>query len=438
MATRKPPDGRGPSKGVVGRGGPGGRGPQPAGERGSPAGRGGQGPAGSASGKGPPGKGPPGKGPPGKAPPGKGPPGKGPGRSNPNATRDDARRAALKASRVLSAKLHGATLVQKTDTKATQFDIEMPSLDKIEVEIPTPPAITDADVEAYVQDLIRFSLKKSPRLEGEPIALMDEILVDSTGYCRGVVFSAQADQWLTMRENPLLPSLFDQLVGLGVGESTVVNLRLPSSYPDPEFADSLAAFAIHVKSAMRPPDDVSRDELMRELNYGQTWDVAKEKVRAELEDSLAKELITKAKEAVLEELERRGKSEVPDAAIKAHLAETWRETDGKGMAKAGVDFDAQQTALKRFQETEENQTVARHELWRVAFLEEAARHFDVQVDRKDLKVLMGKAAEAMGLDKSLVDPALDRMESLSQKLTNEMRLARAFDVVLEKTTIRFV
>lgn len=435
MATRNPQDGRGPAKGVVGRGGPNGRGPNaPPGERGAASGRPGKGPAG----KGPAGKGPAGKGPAGKGPAGKGPAGKAPARVNPNATRDDARRAALKASRDLSAKLHGATLVQKTDTKATQFDIEMPSLDKIEVEIPTPPAVTDADVEAYVQDLIRFSLKKMPRLEGEPIALMDEILVDSTGYCRGVVFSAQADQWLTMRENPLLPSLFEQLVGLGVGESTVINLRLPASYPDPEFAKSLAAFAIHVKAAMRPPDDVGRDELMRELNYGQTWAEAKEKVRAELEDSLAKELIAKAKEAVLEELERRGKSDVPDTAIDAHLAETWRETDGQGMAKAGVDFDAQQAALKRFQETEENRTVARQELWRVAFLEEAARHFDVQVDRTDLKQLMGKAAEAMGLDKSLVDPALDRMEGLSQKLTNEMRLARAFDLVLEKTTVRFV
>ncbi len=218
----------------------------------------------------------------------------------------------------------------------------------------------------------------------------------------------------------------------------MVNLRLPENYPDPDFADSLAAFAIHVKAAKRPPDDVGRDTLMRELNYGDTWEIAKEKLRSELEDAMARELIIKAKEAVLEELERRGKDEVPDTAIDAHLADTWRKTDGKGLAQVGVDFDNQQSALKTFQENEENRVVARQELWRVAFLEEAARHFDVQVDRKDLRVLMGKAAEAMGLDASLVDGALDRMEALSKKLTNEMRLGRAFDIVLEKTVVRFV
>ena len=357
---------------------------------------------------------------------------------DPNATRDDARRQALKASRDLSVKLHGATLVQKSNLEATKFRVEMPSLSGIEVEVSTPPPVTDADIDAYVKDLVRFALKKVPRRDGEPIALNDEILVDSTGYCRGVVFSAQADQWLTMRENPLLPTLFDQLVGLGVGESTVVNLRLPDSYPDPDFANSLAAFAIEVKAAMKPPDDVSRDELMRELNYGNSWADAKERLRADLEESLAHELMIKAKEKVLEALEQRGKNQVPDAAIDARLANTWKETDGPGLAKAGVDFDAQQEALRLFQENEENRIVARQELWRLAFLEEAAKHFDVKVDQTELRALMVKAATAMGLDATLVDGALTRMESLSEKLTNEMRLGRAFDLVLEKTVVRFV
>ncbi len=381
----------------------------------------------------PPGRGstPPSKG--GRAPISKAPP-TGEAKS---AQRNSARRAALTASRDLSAKLHGATLVQKADSLATKFRIEMPTLDGVKVHLAAPDPITDADIDAYVGDLIRFAVRKTPRLDGDPIALDDEILVDSTGYCRGVVFSAQSDQWLTMRENPLLPSLFTQLVGLPVGGSTVVNLRLPETYPDADFANSIAAFAIAVKEARRPPTEMDREEILRELGYGATFAEAKEKLRADLEEALTTELIAKAKEGVLAELETRGTDEVPDAAIDAQLEEQWRLSDGPGLAKSGVDFNSQQTALKTYREDAANRQVVRQELWRKAFLEEAAKHFDVKVDQDDLRALMGKAASAMGIDATLVDGALTRMEAMNKNLLDAMRLSRAFDLVIERAEIVF-
>lgn len=354
----------------------------------------------------------------------------------PDNRRAAAREVAMNASRELTAKLQGAALVKKMGESA-KIDITIPELSDLEVTIARPPPVSDEEIDIYIANLKLTAYEPQPKPKGEPLDIGDQILVDSKGYCRGAVFSAQVDSWLLMQENPLVPTLFSSLVGLPVGESTVVTLELPDDYPDPDFAGHTAAFAVLVKEALSPPGrNISDEELLVDLGFGTDLESGRQHVREELEHVLADQMVQATREEVMNMLEAQAQLEITDDIIDIELEKAWRKTEGENLAKSGVSLEEQKWALKEFVEFDERRQQARSLLWRRALVEKLADDFGSEED--ELKELMNKAAAAAGIDTDLVRSALNKMTGERKELVEGLKLQRALDRIMEKVTITFV
>ena len=84
------------------------------------------------------------------------------------------------------------------------------------------------------------------RLPTEEIAWADEVLLNLAGYCEGrlIPFSVKTDVWLPLEPEPLLPGLYEAIVGQVPTEGLVVDLTLPSDYPVESLPGAPARFLV--------------------------------------------------------------------------------------------------------------------------------------------------------------------------------------------------
>src|SRR3954468_13190436 len=107
-------------------------------------------------------------------------------------------------------------------------EVKAPSLEKLEVRVPKPEDISEAEVATRLHELVREHAKKKDRVPGEKIQRGDDVQVDILGYADGklIPFSARFDQWLEVGPIPELPGLTEAIEGASVGDSVEVDVQL--------------------------------------------------------------------------------------------------------------------------------------------------------------------------------------------------------------------
>lgn len=373
----------------------------------------------------------------GRPPPaGKGAPNKGaPSKAAPS--KEGARAAAMRRQNPIADKLDTAQAVKKLDLSEA-IKIKVPDLSDIRVEVKAPPPPDDARVERRIEELARAYTPFVGREPGEPIADGDEILVDAVGYVHGDLFSSQMDAWLRVEPNPLLPGLFESLVGVANGTHTVVPLTLPDDYPDDELAGCQAAFAVDIKAANARAGDVDTEGMLRELGYGDDEESQRKGVYAEIEEALALDLVAEAREKILDILEERAPGQIHDDLVEQELQRVYRTEQGEHLAKAGVSIDDQNAVFKAYTEDPVRRKEARRRLWEGAFLDALAVHFNVDEDKADLLKLMTKLASAAGLTAASVHTAVTGQEDQEEELVQNLRRSKAVEMLLEKVDVVFL
>lgn len=118
-----------------------------------------------------------------------------------------------------------------------------------EVEAPSLEGLSQ--VQERFLGLARAPATERYRYPTEPISWGDEVLLDLAGYSQGqlIPFSLRTEVWLTVRAEPLLPGLYEALVGRSPGEGLAVDLTVPESYPVESLRGLPARFVVHIRAA---------------------------------------------------------------------------------------------------------------------------------------------------------------------------------------------
>lgn len=351
--------------------------------------------------------------------------------------RHDARSGALRQGQALHDKLNTVAAVQSTHTEET-IAIEVPTLEGLAVTLLAPAAPSADDVERRIAELVYAHTAVRARDLDEPIQLGDEIYVDAVGYAWGELFSSQMDAWLHVATNPLLPGLFEGLVGARVGTHTVIPITLPADYPDEELQGATAAFAVDIKAANARDGRPDETELLARLGYGEDAAGQREAVHAELCEQLATELVNEARRAVLDELYARAPGHIPDSFVQAELQRQFRVLEGEHLARAGVSLEDQNAVFEAFVQDEERRGAVRRRLWEERFLDELVARLGVVDDKGDLLKLVTRLAQPAGLTSSVVLSALRKDSEVEQELVQNLRRTRALERVLERADVTFL
>lgn len=129
--------------------------------------------------------------------------------------------------------------------------------------------ITDAEVEAYVQDTL--ANYKERVLKETPIEVGDIAIIDFTGYLNGQTFdggSAQAYE-LEVGNSGFIPGFDDGLIGAKKGDTLMLNLKFPEDYRSADLAGKDVTFEVKIHSTAAQVLPEFTDEFVVEITSGQ-------------------------------------------------------------------------------------------------------------------------------------------------------------------------
>jgi trigger factor len=109
--------------------------------------------------------------------------------------------------------------------------------------------ITDADIDEAIKRLQKRAAKLVPAPEGKKLEKGDMATIDFAGTIDGEPFAGGEGKGypLEIGSGSFIPGFEDQMVGLGKGDSTDVNVTFPKDYGAKELAGKAAVFKVHVQ-----------------------------------------------------------------------------------------------------------------------------------------------------------------------------------------------
>ena len=175
--------------------------------------------------------------------------------------------------------------------------------------------VTDADVDKDV-DATRERLAESKEVSDRPAKLTDTVNIDFVGKCEGEVFEGGSAKGhdLTLGSGQFIPGFEDQLVGMNVGETKDVNVTFPEDYQAETLKGKPAVFTVTVNKITEKVLPALDEEFAKKMG-SDSVDAYKAKVRERLEKSAASRSRNETENAIITEIAKGAKAEIPDAMV---------------------------------------------------------------------------------------------------------------------------
>lgn len=175
--------------------------------------------------------------------------------------------------------------------------------------------VTDADVDKDV-DATRERLAESKEVSDRPTKLTDTVNIDFVGKCEGEVFEGGSAKGhdLTLGSGQFIPGFEDQLVGMNVGETKDVNVTFPEDYQAETLKGKPAVFTVTVNKITEKVLPALDEEFAKKMG-SDSVDAYKAKVRERLEKSAASRSRNETENAIITEIAKGAKAEIPDAMV---------------------------------------------------------------------------------------------------------------------------
>lgn len=211
-------------------------------------------------------------------------------------------------------------------------EVEAPSLEGLSITIPAPEGFTAEQVQQRFLELARPHATERYRSPKERIAWRDEVLLTIVGYSNGrlIPFSVRKDVWLLLEPEPLLPGLYEALVGRSPNEGLVVDLTLPAEYPVPALRGTPATFLVHIQAAREVTyPELESPAFLQIFGRGATLAEATRIVVQQMASEHAQLLAAHARQRVLDEVAARTQVRIPSELIDQEIRQRWTVSEGQ-------------------------------------------------------------------------------------------------------------
>lgn len=226
--------------------------------------------------------------------------------------------------------------------------VQAPSLEGLAVKVPAPKGFTAAQVRKRFLELARPFATERARLPTEEIAWGDEVLLNLAGYSQGrlIPFSVKTKEWLPMEPEPLLPGLYEAIVGQAPVKGLVVSITLPDDYPVASLRGASARFPIQLLAAREVKYPVlDSPEFLRAFGRGKTIEVATQRVVEQMKEEHTQLLLQQAQQLVLAEVARRTAVVIPREVVDEEIRRRWGATEGASVAELNFSGEEQEESL---------------------------------------------------------------------------------------------
>jgi trigger factor len=190
--------------------------------------------------------------------------------------------------------------------------------------------VTDAHVDAAVQQIAEQSRTYSPRPEGESAVEKDAVMIDFVGRVDGQEFAGgkAEDFSLVLGSGQLISGFEDQLVGAKAGEERLVKVTFPADYPDAKLAGQPAEFAVQVKEVKAPDALTVDDEMARKLGVP-SLGALRDRVRDQLKLDFNRASRMHLKRRLLDALDSQHSFPLPETMVAREFDMIWEQVQSE-------------------------------------------------------------------------------------------------------------
>ena len=180
----------------------------------------------------------------------------------------------------------------------------------------------DGSVQEALDNLAKTAQNFEDRKKGAKAKDGDQVVIDFLGKVDGELFEGgQADDYpLVLGSNSFIPGFEDGLVGVKAGDEKNVEVSFPADYQAENLAGKAAVFECKIKAVKEPTAAEISDEMAKQ--YG-AEDLAalKAQITERLEEEYKGAARAVTKRALLDELDKKVKFELPDSLVEAEAGQ---------------------------------------------------------------------------------------------------------------------
>jgi trigger factor len=219
-------------------------------------------------------------------------------------------------------------------------DITMPDFAAIELTRlkaePAPEALDKAvaEIAARQKDLVDVE-------EARPAATGDVLSVDFLGKVDGVAFEGGTgtDMDVEIGGSGFIPGFSEQMVGMSVGETKVIDVTFPEEYGAKELAGKAATFDITAKKLKQAVVPAVDDELAKKLGFD-TLDEVRKLISQQIQREYDQLSRLRIKRQLLDALAAACAFPVPEGMLNAEFEQIWQRLEAERKEGRVDDDDA--------------------------------------------------------------------------------------------------
>ena len=257
-------------------------------------------------------------------------------------------------------------------------------------------------------------------VEARPAQLNDFLICNYRLEVDNKEIEKRDGEWIELREKDYLEGFSKQLVGVKPGEAREVTIAFPADYGRSEFIGKQGRFFVTVQEIKEKKLPSLDDELAKEASEQATLAELEATIRRDMEDRKKAEADRKAERALLDELIKKSKFEIPSGMVERRLDALVEEGIHSLRYRGAKEEDAlrQKDELRKSLHSEAERQV------RISFLldEIATReHIEAKDEDLDAKYLAiaDRVRRSIEEVKTYYAQGEDRKASLWQQIINE-------------------
>jgi trigger factor len=262
--------------------------------------------------------------------------------------------------------------------------------------------VADTEVDEAVNRISEQSRPYAAKTEGAKAENGDRVTMDFTGKIDGQPFEGGTggDVNLVIGSDTFIPGFEDQLVGVATGDTRVVKVTFPQTYPAQHLAGKEAEFDVVVKSVEAPQSVTVDDEFAKSLGL-ESLAKLREMVKERIVREHAAMSRQKVKRKLLDELDTRHKFEPPPSLVEDEFNNVWK-TIGDDLKARKRTFEDEGTTEEKAKE--EYRGIAQRRVRLGLVIAEIGERNSIKVSDEELsRAVMERARQMPGQEQKVWD-----------------------------------
>ncbi len=258
----------------------------------------------------------------------------------------------------------------------------------------------------------------------------DAVLIDFVGTVDGEAFDggAMEGHQLVLGSGTFIPGFEDQLIGAKAGDELDVKVTFPDPYQAENLAGKDAVFATKVHEVQGEQDAVIDDEFAQKFGLADL-DALKAAVEDQYKAQLEGQSRLKLKRAILDELDKKHKFDLPPGMVEAEFGNIWQQVQAEKEAGNLDEEDAKKTDK---QLEKDYRKIAERRVRLGLVLAEMGQKHEIQISNEELQqAMVAEARQYPGQEQQVIEFYQKNPQAIAQ-LRAPIYEEKVVDLIIEK------